>query len=589
MTGKWDLSHVYHGQDDLQISRDLELANQIAENLGKYRPSLKSGRLSAKKLLTILQQSEKAQSLLLKRDSYAEVCVLENTEEKNRKFSKKMAYHSQQVKNNLQWIPQILANLSTKNAGKYLRDNVLSDYHHYIRLQRNQKPYTLPLQAELILQNKTKACNDTWLAFYQELTASFTQEISIEGVKQELSLPQLLSLRGDPRPEVRKCAIKAYHRAHADHLLGLKCCLDAIWKNYIYDSQQRNYPELMSPYYLETQVTKETLQAMFKAVQENCSIVQDYYRLKAKYLGYENTSLPGYDFYAPIGEPNKVPWATAKQLTIEALGDMSPEFGDLARYLFDKKLVEAENRKNKGRGGFAYEFGPGYDPVLFMTYDGSLVSVATLAHELGHAVHVLLLVHDQTFFNYQFTSPLVIEACSAFCEQLVIQKFKETTNDPKAELSFRALELEQLLALTFRQTQYVLWEKECIEKTANDTLSVNELCSIWNKHEKLIYGDSVEFLPEQSEYWAVVPHFVIARFLCLNYPFSLLLTLSLYQKYLKEGKAFMPKFTYLLRNSGRKKPIDLAAEVGLDITQQRFWQNGFDYMRDMVNALRAAM
>ncbi|MEK6831548.1 MAG: oligoendopeptidase F, partial [Thermoproteota archaeon] len=66
-----------------------------------------------------------------------------------------------------------------------------------------------------------------------------------------------------------------------------------------------------------------------------------------------------------------------------------------------------------------------------------------------------------------------------------------------------------------------------------------------------------------------------------------LLALSLFQRYKKEGSDFVPSYINILAAGGSKKPEKLLAEHGLDISSQKFWQEGFDYIESQVKALSA--
>ena len=62
----------------------------------------------------------------------------------------------------------------------------------------------------------------------------------------------------------------------------------------------------------------------------------------------------------------------------------------------------------------------------------------------------------------------------------------------------------------------------------------------------------------------------------------MLFVLGLYQKYLEEGKAFIPKYKAILEAGGSTFPVDLAKSVGLDVTKPDFWQAGFDYLKGLL-------
>ncbi|MDE1770774.1 MAG: oligoendopeptidase F, partial [Thaumarchaeota archaeon] len=75
-------------------------------------------------------------------------------------------------------------------------------------------------------------------------------------------------------------------------------------------------------------------------------------------------------------------------------------------------------------------------------------------------------------------------------------------------------------------------------------------------------------------------------FYCYSYSFGNLLSLSLYQRYRKEGKSFASTYVEILAAGGSKKPEDLLKENGIDITSEKFWQEGFEYIKNQTNRLQ---
>ncbi|MEC4688587.1 MAG: oligoendopeptidase F, partial [Nitrospirota bacterium] len=67
--------------------------------------------------------------------------------------------------------------------------------------------------------------------------------------------------------------------------------------------------------------------------------------------------------------------------------------------------------------------------------------------------------------------------------------------------------------------------------------------------------------------------------------FGNLLVLALYQQYLQQGQAFVPKYLGLLSAGGSKRPEAILADVGINIRSEEFWQSGFDTITGMVEEL----
>jgi oligoendopeptidase F len=66
-----------------------------------------------------------------------------------------------------------------------------------------------------------------------------------------------------------------------------------------------------------------------------------------------------------------------------------------------------------------------------------------------------------------------------------------------------------------------------------------------------------------------------------------LLVLSLYRRYKLEGRSFVPKYLDILSAGGSRKPEDLLMEARIDISREEFWQQGFDYVREMIQQLKS--
>jgi oligoendopeptidase F len=68
--------------------------------------------------------------------------------------------------------------------------------------------------------------------------------------------------------------------------------------------------------------------------------------------------------------------------------------------------------------------------------------------------------------------------------------------------------------------------------------------------------------------------------------FGELLVLALYQKYLDEGEAFVPKYLELLAKGGSDKPQAMLDPLGIDLTDPEFWQKGYDFVGCLLAELK---
>jgi oligoendopeptidase F len=581
LTSNWNLNFIYKGYDDPNIEEDLKFAEDLADELSSnYKGKILSGELSSQELNKLLQQMEEVFSKITITGAYSFLLFSqETTNDDFKALYDRMQQKNVEISNKLLWARLEIGKMEEEVAKRYLGDPQVKNYHHLIQVERLNKPYLLSESEEKILAEKNLVGALAWYNFYSEFTAAFKFELEIEGEMKTLSTGEIYPLFRDSRPEVRKAAFQTYYQKYADNQIPITHSFNNIWKNHGQNINLRQYPATMTIAHIRNEVDEEIVTTMMDVVRKNYDLVQDYYKTKARALGQGN-QIGGSDLYAPLGKDIRYTWEEAKKMVLESFSVFDSEIGEMAKVFFDRNLIDSEVRKTKMTGAYCYGIDPKLDPVIHMSFNGTTDSVSTLAHEMGHGLHDMFSAKNQTVFNYH--PPLVIaETASVFGEQMLIEKMLKELPDAEAKLKLLGSQVEDAILTISRQTMYVFWEKECHD--AGRALSSQEMSDMWDKHVKEAYGDAVAFLPEQSWNWATIPHFLDPRiFYCYAYSFGMLFVLGLYQKYLQEGEAFIPKYKAILEAGGSTFPVELAKSVGLDVTKPDFWQAGFDYLKGLL-------
>jgi oligoendopeptidase F len=83
------------------------------------------------------------------------------------------------------------------------------------------------------------------------------------------------------------------------------------------------------------------------------------------------------------------------------------------------------------------------------------------------------------------------------------------------------------------------------------------------------------------------PHYYLPNFRFYNYPYvyAEMFVYALYQKYLEEGKAFVPKFKKMLAAGSSISPVDISKIVGFDVTAPDFWELGMKQFERLLGIL----
>ena len=201
-----------------------------------------------------------------------------------------------------------------------------------------------------------------------------------------MSETQILSLLYDKKRSTRARAAKSL----TDGLNSEKRLITFIFNQILSDckiiNELRGYKNPIDSRNLSNEIKLQTVNGLIKACNDNNSIAQRYYKLKAKILKIND--FKDYDRYAPLGSSQKkYSFAEAKKIVLDAFEDFSPEMSKVASLFFDNNWIDYGIRNGKRSGAFSHSCVPSVHPYILMNFTGKIRDVMTLAHELGHGIH----------------------------------------------------------------------------------------------------------------------------------------------------------------------------------------------------------
>ena len=296
-----------------------------------------------------------------------------------------------------------------------------------------------------------------------------------------------------------------------------------------------------------------------------------------------------YHLYAPISnkasDSKKFTYGKAAEIVLDSFGNFDPQFRRLAERVFAEHHVDSEIRKAKRGGAFCYSVTPKLTPYVLLNFDGLLRDVSTLAHEFGHAIHSML-ASDMPLIAFHAPLPLA-ETASVFAEMLLNEKLAEKM--PKKEQRILLAEqIDNLYATIIRQAYFTLFEIDAHKAIGENNATIDVVAKIYMDNLKEQFGTSITISPDFEWEWVYIPHFYHTPFYTYAYSFGNLLVLSLYRQYKLEGRSsFAPKYFKILSAGGSRKPEELLMEAGIDISKEEFWQQGFDYVQEMIQQLKS--
>ncbi|HSB00754.1 MAG TPA: M3 family metallopeptidase, partial [Anaerolineales bacterium] len=332
---------------------------------------------------------------------------------------------------------------------------------------------------------------------------------------------------------------------------------------------------------LGNDIPDEAVDALLDVTKKNARVFQRYFKIKARHLGLSR--LRRYDIYAPVAKSDKAfEFGEAARMVLESFRAFEPRVGELAERVFEQDHLDSEVRKGKQSGAFCASINPEVTPYVLLSYTGHARDVATMAHELGHAIHTMLAAHHSTF-TFHSSLPLA-ETASTFGEMMLTDRLlaEETDEAVRRDILFK--QMDDAFATILRQVYFALFERDAHALVVKNA-STDELCAAYMENLKEQFGDSVELSDEFKWEWVSIPHIYHTPFYVYAYAFGQLLVFSLYQQFKAEGESFKPKYLKILSAGGAEAPEKILAEAGIDIRSAKFWQGGFDVLSRMVDEL----
>ena len=256
----------------------------------------------------------------------------------------------------------------------------------------------------------------------------------------------------------------------------------------------------------------------------------------------------------------------------------------LAQRMFDEDRLDSEVRKGKRGGAFCATIVPEMTPWVLLNYQSRAEDVATMAHELGHAIHSML-ASEHSLFTFHASLPLA-ETASTFGEMMLIDRLLEDEDDADVRRDLLFKQMDDAYATIMRQAFFALFERQAHD-LIHQGASVDELAEAYLENLKTQFGDAVEVNGEYRWEWVSIPHIYQVPFYVYAYAFGQLLVLSLYQQFKAEGESFKPRYLKILTAGGSESPAAILSEAGIDITRAEFWQGGFDVLANLVEQLEA--
>jgi oligoendopeptidase F len=576
----WTLEDLFPAQESPEMEAAFAELEAQVNDFEKGRQEL-SASISGETFMEFVQRLEAITKIANRIYSFASLRFYGDTQDQEAQtFMARVQQFMADIENRTLFFSLWWKGLENPDAERLLEQ--AGGYRYWLKEMRLFKPYTLSEPEEKIINIKDVTGQKALDKLYETITNRYLFRVEIEGELKELTRDELMVYAQHHDADVRAAIYQELYRVYGDDSL----ILGQIYQTMVRDwgNEQvglRGFSSPISARNLANAVPDEVVDTLLEVCRSNAGVFQRFFRLKARWLKMD--CLRRYDIYAPLAQSEKTyEFDSAVGMVLDSFNRFHPRISELAERVFKEEHLDSEVRKGKRGGAFCWSVEPTLTPWVLVNYHGRPRDVATIAHELGHAIHSML-ASEHTLFTFHASLPLA-ETASTFGEMMLVERLLAAEEDEQVRRDLLFRQVDDAYATIMRQAFFALFERDAHEMIQKG-VSVDDLAKVYMENLREQFGEAVELSDEFRWEWVSIPHIYGTPFYVYAYAFGQLLVLALYKQYQEEGESFKPRYMDILSAGGSDAPAEILMRAGIDVYSRDFWQGGFDVIESMIAQL----
>jgi oligoendopeptidase F len=559
----WNLESLYSNEQD--YLEDYAAAEQDIEKLESYRGRLGEG---AGTLADFMDEYWNLLAKLQKLQLYASLPV---SVDQGDQQARSRAGHFQSLA--MRWStatafmqPELLALGGEKISGFIEREKRLEHLRRYFEKLEANRSHVRSQEVEDVLGRLQDPLGAAERAYNSLANGEIPFEpVRLEdGGELEVARSSYPRLRMSTNREVRRKAFISY----TDGFLAFSNTMTDLYlgrvKQSVFWSRVRGYESTVEEQLKPREVPRAVLDAVVDTFRKNLGVWHRYWSARRKILGVERHQ--AWDIFAPLSpQPPEVPYRQSVEWIIEGMAPLGEEYaGHLRRGLLEERWTDVYPNRGKRDGAFAAR-AYGSQPFIMMSYHDDLESLSTLAHELGHAVHGVLMGEAQPlpYANYAM---MVAETASNFNQALVRGYLLDTLTDENERLAVLDEAFYNFHRYFYIMPTLVRFELEvhaAVER--GEGLTADRLNGIMRRLFQEGYGEEMDSDERTGITWAQFGHLYVP-FYTFQYAAGIAAAAALAEDIRTGQEGAVERYLTFLRAGSSVPPVDALRAAGVDMT-----------------------
>lgn len=467
---------------------------------------------------------------------------------------------------------------------KYINEKKeLKKYEKLLKEIFRTKKHILSKKEEELLSQFEEITNAPEVAYSKliDVDLKFENVEDEKGNQVELNEISHKILMESKNREVRKNTFKTFYKGYASIINTTSELLSTCVKKNNRIAKIRKYDSAISASLDANNVDKKVYDTLLKAIEENLPIIYRQWDIRKKVLNLSELHL--YDISVSLVKnyEKKYSYEEASTLIKEALQVLGKEYSEVLSLAFSERWIDVFPNKNKRSGAYCtccYET----HPYVVTNFNERYGDVATLAHELGHAMHYYYAAKNNNYCDYNYTI-FVAEVASQVNEALLAMHILKTSKDKEEKIFVLDELIKHFKSSVVRQTMFAEFESIIHEREQKgEVLTNNALCDLYYNLNKKYYGNTIVVDEEIKYEWSRVPHFYY-NFYVYQYSTGYIAALKIATDILNKKENALENYIKFLSLGSTMDPVSSLKVAGVDLTEKQTFSDAFNEFNKEMN------
>jgi oligoendopeptidase F len=561
----WDLSEIYATNEDWNTARTEVLA--ALEGIIALRGTLdeSAGQLY-EGLALVSDTSRKAARVFAYASLKADENLRVTADQERRQLAQAMFAELGEA---TAWMQPEILRIGRETIESYVReDERLQRFAYQLDDIVRNAPHTLGDEAEATLAyfSQTFQAPSSIYSMVANSDIPWPEVEFSNGETARIDSAGYERFRSSKNRDDRKKAFDAFWGKWKEYRNSTGTILNAHIKTQVALAKARKFDSVLERELFQDNLPPAIYRTLVAEVNRGLPTLHRYFRLRQRMLGLDDLNY--YDLYPPLVSLDKsFDFDASKAITLEAMSMLGEEWVERQTAAMNERWMHVYPQRGKRSGAYMQPAAYDVHPYVLLNHNDDYVSLSTMAHEWGHAMHTLYAAESQPFDTANYA--IFIAEIPSTSLELVLQDYMVRNAASDAErLFYLGSALESLRTTFFRQTMFAEFELSLYEAVERgEALSGERISNMYGEILRRYHGHDAGVVNIDELYtneWMFVPHFYFNMYV-FQYATSQTAGTALYEKIVEQGEPAVENFKNLLRAGGSDYPNELLLRAGVDL------------------------